>query len=248
MAILGALQSASLALVGRKPQAFYGSAELFESEIADLANEVAEDIARYQDWQALQGVATLAGDGTTTDFDLPADYARMMKDSTVRPDRSRLWGYFRYPDLNSFLIDQDGGFRGVPGGWVISGDKMRFYPAPKGAAVFPYVRATWAVAEDGTTKRAFDADTDSFVLPDRLVKLGLIWRWREQKKLDAAGDQEAFVKALDEYATSDAGSRTYRYRGYSRFPGTHPAWPGVLGGTDGSNAGSLGEEWGSRQW
>jgi hypothetical protein len=248
VAILGALQSAAIALVGRKPAQFFGSTELFETELADLINEVAEDIARYQDWQVLQAVATLSGDATTTDFDLPADYSRMMKAASVRPDGAHLWGFFRYDNLDQFLTDQGAGFRGAPGGWIITGGKMRFNPAPRGATLFPYIRGTWAVAANGTRKRAFDADTDTFDLPERLLKLALIWRWRENKKLDASGDQEAFVKALDEYAFSDGGSRVYRYRGRSSFPGTRPAWPGVLGTVEGSNAGSLGESWGNTQW
>src|SRR3546814_5464552 len=52
--------------------------------------------------------------------------------------------------------------------------------------------------------------SDTFLLPERLLTLGLVWRWRENKKLDATGDQEAFIKALDEYAAKDKGSRVIR--------------------------------------
>src|SRR3546814_5064934 len=47
----------------------------------------------------------------------------------------------------------------------------------------------------------------------RVITLGLVWRWREMKKLNFAGDQEAFTKALDEYASKDAGSKVIRYGG-----------------------------------
>lgn len=229
MAILAAMQSAAIALIGRKPTGFMSSSDKFELEISDLINEVAEDVARYQDWQALQVSATLTGNGTATSFDLPADYSRMLKNTDVTSSAYRLWGFFRYDDINDYTRDQTAGFRAAPGGWIISGGQMQFYPAPTGSALFPYISSKWAKGTDGTRKAQFDTDTDEFVLPERLLKLGLIWRWRENKKLDASGDQEAFIKALDEYAFSDGGSRVYRYSGRRSFPGTRLAWPWALG-------------------
>lgn len=229
MAILAAMQSAALVVMGRKPVNFFGSTQRFEQEFADLVNEVAEDIAQYRDWQGLQSVATLAGNGVITDFALPVDYGRMMVDTQVQSAAYRLWGYFRYDDLSSFLRDKAAGFRASPGGWIITGGKIKFNPAPTGSSSFPYIASTWASAADGTRKARFDADTDTFMLPERLLKLALIWRWRENKKLDSSGDMEAFTKALDEYAAKDGGSRVYRYGGRSYLPGTRTAWPWPLG-------------------
>lgn len=229
MPILAAMQSAAITLVGRKPANFFGSPEKFEIEIADLINEVAEDIARYQDWEGLQAVASLTGNGAITAFDLPTDYSRMLKDTDVTSSVYKCWGFARYDNINDFLRDQDLGFSAAPGGWIISGGQIKFNPAPTGVSRFPYISSTWAKDETSARKSQFDADTDTFILPERLLKLGLIWRWRENKKLDASGDQEAFVKALDEYAVSDGGSRVYRYNGRRSFPGTHAAWPWALG-------------------
>lgn len=229
MAILSAMQSAALMLVGRKPGGFFASTDLFATEIADLVNEVAEDVARYQDWQALQKIATLAGDGVATDFDLPADYGRMLVNTDVQSSVFPLWGFARYDDINEFIRDKALGYRAAPGGWIISGGKIQFNPAPTGVSSYPYISKYWAMSDTGARKAAFTDDTDSFVLPERLLKLGLVWRWRENKKLDASGDQEAFVKALDEVAVSDGGSRVYRYNGRRSFPGTRLAWPWQLG-------------------
>src|SRR3546814_14673647 len=72
--------------------------------------------------------------------------------------------------------------------------------------------------------------SDTFLLPERLLTLGLVWRWRENKNLDATGDQEAFIKALDEYAAKDKGSRVIRSRSRLSLPGPHIDWPYELGG------------------
>lgn len=223
------MQSAALMLIGRKPGVFFGATEQFENEIADLVNEVAEDVARYQDWEALQSIATITGDGSTLSFPLPADYSRMLTDGEVQSASYRLWGYFRYNDLSEFMRDKAAGFRASPGGWIISGGKLQFNPAPSGASSYPYISTNWAKDSMGVRKSRFTADDDAFLLPERLLKLGLVWRWRENKKLDASGDQEAFIKALDEYAAKDGGTRVYRYGGHRSFPNTRLAWPWPLG-------------------
>jgi hypothetical protein len=231
VAILSALQSAALRLMGQRPTTFFGSTGQFEMELCDLVNEVAQDIAKYQDWQALVRIGTVTGDGETAEFALPADYDRMLVDSEVADLSSWFWGFGSYTDINAFLYAEARGFTGFPGGWIIYGDRLRFSPAPEAAqtATFPYITKNWATGSNTATKGAFDADDDAFALPERLLTLGLVWRWRENKKLDASGDQEAFVKALEEYATKDGGSWVFRRSSRRRFPGTYPAWPWELG-------------------
>lgn len=231
MAILPALQSAAIRLVGRKPGTFYGSPNAFELEISDLANEVAADAARYQDWQALIRFATITADGVTADFALPADYGRQLIASDMASVSGWSGSFDRITDPNAFRYGQARDYAPFPGGWTLYGDMLRFAPPPTQDLTFPYITANYARALDGTPKPAFDADTDVFSLPERLLTLGLVWRWRENKKLDASGDQEAFVKALDEYAASDKGSRVIRKSARRHIPGTYPAWPGVLGGS-----------------
>lgn len=232
MTILSAMQSAAVRLIGRKPTTFFGASDQFEVEIADWTNEVAQDIAKYQDWQALQGIATITGDGATEEFALPEDYDRMLIYSDVQDLESWCWGYHPFDDINQFLYHQARGFGPWPGGWIIYGNKLRFSPAPAAGdtATYPYISKNWALSSASAAKSAFDADTDSFVLPERLIALALVWRWRENKKLDASGDQEAFIKALDEYAAKDKGSRPIVKNARRSIAGSYPAWPWALGG------------------
>lgn len=214
MTVGSAMGAAALRVSGGRPSSFFGSTEQLEVEFCDLVNEVAEDVARYQDWQGLIGIHTLNGDGGETEFPLPADYDRMLIAADVQDPGSWAWGYSYYADVNQFIRDQERGPLLTPGGWIILQDKMQFVPAPAGRATFTYISKNWAVdGETGARKAEFTKDTDEFVLPERLLTLGLVWRWRENKRLDAEGDQEAFVKALDEYASRDRGARIIRRGG-----------------------------------
>jgi len=228
VSILTALQPAALRLLGRRPTVFFGASGTFEMELCDLVNDVADDIASYQDLQTLIRFASFNGDGTDSAFDLPADYDRMMLVTDVQDAASWCWGFERFTDINQFLFYQDRGFIGNPGGWIIYQDQMHFAPAPSVGMVarFPYITKNKV---NGGTKVLFDNDADTFDLPERLLTLGVVWRYREQKKLDAAGDQEAFEKALDEYGGKDKGSTVIRSRARRRIPGVGYAWPGVLG-------------------
>lgn len=225
------MQSAAIRLLGQRPGAFFGGSGTFEMEIADLVNEVAIDIAKYQDWQAMTAFATLTVDGVQTVFDLPADYDRMLLDARIQQATSWFWGYQRVTDLNEFEWLKNIGWGMYPGIWVMYANQLHFTPAPAQNATYPYVTKNYAIdAGTQAPKAAFTSDTDAFRLPERLLTLGLIWRWRENKKLDATGDQEAFIKALDEYAAKDRGSRVYRSNSRRFFPGVRFAWPFSLGG------------------
>ena len=214
MAIFAALQSACLRIAGQRPASFFGSSELIAQELADLSNEVANDICQYQDWQRLTKVHNMTGDGAAEEFDFPSDYSRQLLNADMQDLQSWAWGYQHITDINDFLFQKQRGMILTPGAWIIYGGKMHFTPAPSGDASFPYISNNYAI--DSATldrKPAFDTDTDEFVLEDRLLTLGLIWRWREMKGLGFAGDQEAFTKALDEYASKDAGSKVIRWGG-----------------------------------
>lgn len=233
MAILGAMQSAATRLIGRRPSVFFGATGEFEVEICDLINEVAHDIVSYADWQELTSLNTIEGDGETEVFDLPSDYEKMLLDSEVQRADGMAWGYCHVPNINDFIALKNSGFGPYPGAWTIYGGKMHFAPAPVAGivSVFPYIRKTYAVdSATGVAKDAFNSDTDGFPLPERLLTLGLVWRWREMKRLDdSSADYDAFKKAISEYSAKDSGPTVIRKGGGRRFHGVGVAWPWKLG-------------------
>lgn len=233
MAILDAMQAASMALVGERPAVFFDASDQFEQEIAALVNFAGREIARSHDWQALTKIATFTGDGVQEEFDKPADYDRMLLVSDIQQnDASWWWGYRHILDINEFLHLKNRGWGPFPGGWIMYGDKFHFSPAPGASqgATFPYISRNFAVDQNGVDKPQFTADTDTFKIDEYLLSLWLIWRWREQKKLDYTGDEENFVKAFDEVSAKDAGSKVIR-RNWSRVGRYNAvtAWPWELG-------------------
>lgn len=234
MTILSAMQRAAMRLVGYSPSVFFSSSETFEAELVDLINEAAQDICATQDWQALTGVKTFTGDGVNEDFSIPSDYSRQLIDSDIQDLNNWAWGYCHLTDMNQFLYRKARGFEPYPGGWIIYGGQFHFSPAPASGqtATFPYISKNYAISADSTVKPEFTRDDDSFIIDggERLLTLWLIWRWRENKKLDATGDQENFMKAMSEIGSRDRGSNVIRrnWSGLNRYNWVH-AWPWQLG-------------------
>lgn len=211
MTVFVSIKRAVLRTAGTNVTEAYSSSDQVALEMADLANEVAADIAKGHDWRDLTKVHTITGDGVQTAFPKPADYDRMVGASAVDDVANWFWGYHPFRSVNEWMQFVNGGYGLVqPGGWIIIGGEFQFYPAPTDQAAFPYVSNQWARSESGQPKGQFTADDDEFVLDGRLLTLGLIWRWKAQKGLDYSEDMATFELALQKEQARDKGARVIR--------------------------------------
>lgn len=230
MSILSVCQEASVVLSQDNPSSLFSNTDKFAQEMRVLAYEAARDIATACDWQTLTTLQTMTGDGTKTAFDLPSNYDRM-------PIKARVMtSQFAEPlimasDLDEWLELQLFAFTAFPGYYIILGGQMQFMPALSSgiAAKFFYQRNTIVKGQDGTLKTAFTADDDTFILPERLLKLSLIWRWRAQKRYEYAEDMSNYEIALSEEATKDKGSRVIAKGGRYLPRNVRLAYPWSLG-------------------
>lgn len=238
MTILTALQSAAVRLVGTRPASIFSSTDQTELELADLANEVATDIMKGHPWRALTKIHEMTGDGVATSFPLPADYDRMVNTSHMHDGASWFWDYTAVPDLDTWMLLQDSGFSAVsPGGWIILDNQFQFYPAPAtdAPARFPYISKNFARSAPAqntgviTPQDSFTNDADTFALNERLITLGVIWKYREQKGMGYGEDMASYELALSQEQARDAGSRTIVGNWGNRWPDSVPAWPWKLG-------------------
>lgn len=226
MPIREAMQSAAVRLVGRRPNGFFTSTEPFEVEISDLVTETAVAIMRVNDWQKLTKLNSVTGDGATIGWALPADYDRMPVSGEVHSATWETWRYTQVENLDQWLDIQTGLVTLNPGFWAILGGQFQVYPPlPTGeTAKFYYISKN--IAED---KAAFTSDDDEFLLDNRLLTLGLIWRWRAQKRMEYAEDLQNYEIALSELAAKDSAKRPIRRRGWANPGRVRIAYPWELG-------------------
>lgn len=205
MTVLTACTAAAIELNQPEPASLFSSTDQFPKELRTQANKTAEAILKTYDWQAFTVLQTMTGDGSTTSFPLPDDYDRMVLKSSV------LTSQFAAPlgkarDLDQWLNFQLRPFVGAPGWWIVLGGAMQILPALGSGITAKFYYVKNKIVSAGT-KTEFTVDADTFDLPERLITLGVIWRWRAQKKMEYGEDMRNFEIALAEEMTRDKGSR-----------------------------------------
>ncbi len=226
MTILSVCQSVATRLNEKRPSSVFSSTVRFDVELADLVTETAVAIAKEHEWQKLKTLATLTGDDTTTAFDLPTDYDRMVKDGNVHSNLYQTAYFARVDSLDDWVLIGDQLATPSPGNWIILGGQMNILPAMVTGETARFYYISKYIA---TGKAAFSADSDEFLLPERLLTLGLIWRWRAQKRFEYAEDLKNYEIALEQEIARDRGARILTV-GRLRYPANVTmAYPGILG-------------------
>ena len=204
MTVLSACIEAAIELSQTEPTSLFSTTDKFAKELRVQANKSAVAIAKAYDWQALTKRATITGDGSDMSFPLPSDYDRMVLKTNLASSASNIdlvkatdldqWDYF----LNHMSTT-------VPGYWMVLGGEVQINPAPATGVVHSYYYISKNVVTGD--KPAFTADADTFVLPERLLTLSIIWRWRASKRMEYAEDLQNFGIAFGEETATDKGSR-----------------------------------------
>ena len=211
MSLLTVFQQACTSGIAlEKPSAVYGSTTREHVELANIANEMAAMIAASHEWQILNKIAVITGDGTTEDFALPADFDRML-------DKSQLWSTSLETPLSP-ISDRDDWLEldiktidFVINAWIIYAGEIHIKPAlSTGVQVKYFYQSNLWGLNGATPISEFTADTNTFRIDERLLKLGIIWKWREMKGLPYAEDLATYERLLAKLAMRDKGSRIIR--------------------------------------
>lgn len=233
MTVLTACAEAAVELKQPVPTSLFTSSGTFEAELRLQANRTAVAIAQMYDWQRLLTLATLSGDGTAETFTVPVDYDRMPKKGKLHSSSWQTATFRKATDLDEWLYLKDTDFSATPGNWIIIGNDFNIFPvmAVGETARFYYISNKIVSDAQATPayKTTFTADTDTFVLSERLLALGIVWRWKAQNSKDYAEAMANFNIALQEEIGKDRGSNIITV-GRQRWPGSvRVAYPGVLG-------------------
>jgi hypothetical protein len=218
MTILSVCQEVAKVVGLEEPDVVFSSATREIEELRSVANEMARRIADVYDWQALCKIATITGDGATEDWSLPSDYLRQMK-------KTHLWSssletaLSHIKDLDRWLELDVQSFDFIINAWTIYGGEIHVKPALASAvtAKYFYVRNTVVTANGGSLKTSFTADDDTYGLSEDLLKLGIIWRWKEYKGQDYAEAMQDYEELKERLIIADKGSKGIRV-GRPRLP------------------------------
>ena len=88
----------------------------------------------------------------------------------------------------------------------IRGNELLFSPevtVPGELIAFEYRHNLAVRSSTGTGQTAFLADTDTYLLPEELLLLGLRWKWREEKGLEFITLYESWLRLVKQAASDD---------------------------------------------
>ena len=178
-------------------------------EMSSLANEMAQRIAYdLRDWTFLKRSQTFVGDGSTLQFNLPANFKRLLLTTDVWRSTSALHPMQFIPDLNEWIQRRALNRFSAWGEWTIVGGQMWIWPVMETgtSAQFAYLDKNCVSLAAGGYGDSFLADADSFALDERVLKLGMIWQWKAQKGSAYAEDMGTYGDALTNAMGHDSPS------------------------------------------
>ena len=207
MTVLSVVQNAATQIAMDVPSQVFGNPSRDMVEMRALLNEVARQIADEAEWSILLKTHTITGDGATEDFALPSDFRRMVKDARLWSSVVTTTPLTHILSVDKWLGMDTQDFTILYGAWIVYGGEMHIKPArATGETVkFFYQSCNLVKPDTGPAKKEFTADDDTFILPERLLTLGVVWNWKQRKGLDYAEPLSLYQDALAQAIGADKG-------------------------------------------
>lgn len=148
-----------------------------------------------------------------SDYDLPSDFERPL-DNTFW-DRSRFWSMrgplngqqwqlYKSSVIGRASIQRRFRFRRIGSSTKFSIDPV---PLDNGSAlVFEYVSNAWCQSASGTPQTMWEADTDTGLIDEYLIRLGVKWRILERLGLSYQSALNEYERQVDKAIAHDGGA------------------------------------------
>jgi hypothetical protein len=191
------------------PTVLFGATDdtsvLIQSVIKETAQMIAYDT--NHDWTALKLLATITGDGATLTWPLPAFYKKMLKVTRLWTSKTPTRPLKHVTDTDEFLALQVQAFVPIWGVWTLIGTRINTLPAlALNEVVKYYYLSTQPVLDSGAApKPTFTADSDTFPIGERLLKLAFVYKWKEARGQDYGEAMEDYQTALATAIGDDKG-------------------------------------------
>jgi hypothetical protein len=178
------------------------SADRTMQEMVTIANGMAQRIAGdTREWSRMKVIGTFTGPGDA--FAPPADFRRQLLTTEIYSSVNTNYPLRYIPDLNEWMQRRARNYSDSRGEWINYGGSIHFAPALASGqtATFPYLSRNCIEQRNPTgtisgLSDTFASDLDTFMLDERLLKLGMIFQWKANKGSPYAEDMGVFSDAL----------------------------------------------------
>ena len=161
-----------------------------------LANQEGRSLSRRHDWQNLVVAHTQTALAAQAQTAFPADFDRLMPYPEIwNRTNNMMYAGPTSPRARQQLLSASI-TAGSPGWWWIQGNVLQIYPDPTAGdtLAFDYVSKYWV---NGMTAASFTADADTADIPEHLICLGVVWRYKKSKGFDYAEDMSTYEREVE---------------------------------------------------
>jgi hypothetical protein len=226
MSLLTMLGPVAVRLGLTKPTAIVSNLQDEVIQLLEIANEEGRELAARYSWQALTRETTFTTVATESQGVITtiagADFDHIVNESFWnRTQRRPVPGPLTNSAWQQLKAQQ------VVGPWVqfrIRGSEILFIPAPAAGqtCAFEWISKNWCVNVAGTPKySSWTNDDDTGLLDERVMALGVIWRWKQIKGFEYAEDFAKYERAVADLMVRDGGKPRLNTGAsqYDVFPG-----------------------------
>lgn len=207
MSLLSIVRNASDRLGMTRPSSVIASTDQQVLTLLGLAQEEGKDLAKRHTWQAMQTEYTFATVNGTASYALPSAYDALIKNTVFnRTRRRRMVGDLspeQWQETQASLVTM------VNPAFRIRGSLFYISPTPTSAETiaYEYLSKNWCQSNTSVGQSEWAADTDTGILDEELMTLGVKWRWKKSKGFDYAEDFTSYEMRVAK-AILDDGART----------------------------------------
>jgi hypothetical protein len=218
MSLLSLIQGACGELNLAQPTAVVASTDLQTRQLLALAKKEGKELARRFNWELLKKegtFTTLAAETQVTSITTTfTSFGRIIDNS--------MWNRTQSRPVRGPLSDQQWQRRlaaaaqvGVEFYFRIRGGSILFNPLPPAgdSIYFEYVSNKWCQSAGGTAQVDWAADTDTGIIDEEIMRLGVIWRFRKAKGLDYSEEFRTYELALEQVFGPDGGNDVLNMEG-----------------------------------
>lgn len=189
MSLLTLIQGAAIKIGIDQPNTVVGNSNIEVLELLELANDEGAELVRRGDWRVLRRellFTTITGE-TQTGM-VPSDYDHMVQGTIWNRTKHRKIEGTVTPETWQRIKSSNVGT--VYDTLYMRGNDVLMHPSSPGGEIIAaeYVTKNFCQSVAAAGQSQWFADTDNGVLSERLMKLGIVARYKMQKGLDATSD------------------------------------------------------------
>ena len=193
-------------------------------QLLALANREGNELSDYRNWNAQNTITTITTVAGQEGYDVPSDFSSFLNDTQ--------WDLTNHWALIGPLSAQE--WEMIKSGIVTVGPRRRFRqfgtamkiyinPTPSASDAgntlrYEYSSKNWCQSATGTGQSAWAADDDTGILDEKLMTLGLKWRFLRANQFDFSEEKSLYEEMCRVTAARDGGAPVLTLAPRRRLP------------------------------